>query len=134
MSSNSQFRPAAPLDLASAEYAQELNEIKTLGAKVSAIRTQEQSEIALFWMDMPGTVTTVGRWNQIAQHVAAQRSTNMWQNARLYALLNIALADAGIAAWDCKYEYNFWRPVTAIRAADTDGNPLTDQDAAESFI
>ncbi len=84
----------------------------------------------MFWMDMPGTVTTVGRWNQIAQHVAGQRSTNLWQNARLFALLNIALADAGIAAWDCKYEYNFWRPITAIRAADTDGNPLTDQDAA----
>ncbi len=135
MSSNSQFRPAGPLDLASAEYAQDLNEVKALGASVSAIRTQEQSDIALFWMDMPGTVTTVGRWNQIAQHVAGQRSTNLWQNARLFALLNIALADAGIAAWDCKYEYNFWRPITAIRAADTDGNPLTEPDAAwEPFI
>jgi hypothetical protein len=135
MASNSQFRPLPPPDLTSAEYTQDFNEVKTLGAKFGSVRTADQSDIVMFWMDMPGTITTVGRWNLIAQQVANQQATNLWQNARLFALLNIALADAGITAWDCKYQYNFWRPITAIRAADTDGNPLTDQDPAwEPFI
>ncbi len=135
MTGNTQFRPVPPPALDSAEYAEELNDIKAIGAKVSGVRSQEQSDVAMFWMDMPGTITTVGRWNKIAQHVAAQRLTNMWQNARLFALLNITLADAGIAAWDSKYEYNFWRPITAIREADTDDNPLTDaEEDWEPFI
>ncbi len=135
MTSNSQFRPIAYPDLTSAEYANDFNQVKTLGAKTGSVRTPAQSETAMFWVDMPGTITTVGRWNKIAQQVAGNQFNNIWQNARLFALLNIALADAGIAAWDCKYEYNFWRPITAIRAADTDGNPLTEQNAAwEPFI
>jgi len=135
MTSGSQFRPGPPPELTSAEYAEDFNEVKELGAKVSAMRTPQQSAIAMFWMDMPGTITTVGRWNRIAQQVAAARSQNLGQKARLFALLNIAMADAGIAAWDCKYEYNFWRPVTAIRDADLDDNPLTDPNAAwEPFL
>jgi hypothetical protein len=129
MTSNSQFRPVVPPDLTSAQYTADFNEVKTLGASTGSTRTMEQSDIAMFWMDMPGTITTVGRWNLIAQQVANNHATNLWQNARLFALLNITLADAGIVAWDCKYQYSFWRPITAIRAADTDGNPLTDQDA-----
>lgn len=130
MMSNSQFRPAAPPDLTSAEYAEDYNEVKTIGTKFSVVRTQDQNDIALFWMDMPGTLTTVGRWNVIAQQVANRHSNNLWQNARLFALLNIALADAGITAWDSKYYYNFWRPVTAIRFLGDDGNPDTIPDAS----
>jgi membrane-associated phospholipid phosphatase len=100
--------------------------VKTLGAVNSSRRTADQTEIALFWADGAGTVTPPGHWNVIAQDVAARNS--MRQKARLFALLNVALADAGIASWDAKYTYNFWRPVTAIRAGDTDGNPATAPD------
>ena len=101
--------------------------MKAVGEIGSRTRTAEQTEIALFWADGAGTVTPPGHWNLIAQEVAGN---NMRQNARLFALLNVALADAAIAAWDAKYTYNFWRPVTAIRAGDTDGNPATAPDPA----
>src|SRR5262249_16655740 len=78
--------------------------------------------------DFSYTVTPPGHWNQIAQNVATNLGLSLAQNARLFALLNIAMADAGIASWDAKYEYNFWRPVTAIQQADVDGNPDTEAD------
>jgi|GEM_PF-438117 len=135
MTSGSQFRPAGPPALTSATYTQEFNEVKTLGAKVSSVRTAEQAGITHFWMDMPGTITTAGRWNAIARQVSGHHGLNLWQNARLFALLNIAMADAGIASWDCKYAYNFWRPITAIRDALNDDNPLTDPNEVwEPFI
>src|SRR5215472_14292024 len=71
----------------------------------------------------------MGYWNRIAQQVATDQGLSLVQDSRLFALLNIAEADAHIACWDAKYTYNFWRPVTAIRAADTDNNPATDPDA-----
>jgi hypothetical protein len=120
------FRPSGPPALNSARWASDYNEVKTLGAVNSSRRTADQTEIALFWADGAGTVTPPGHWNVIAQDVAARNS--MRQKARLFALLNVALADAGIASWDAKYTYNFWRPVTAIRAGDTDGNPATAPD------
>lgn len=128
MTDCAQFRTKAPPPLTSAEYATYLNEVKSLGAKNSTTRTPEQTIIANFWMDMPGTATTVGRWNLIAQSVADQKSNTFSENARLFALLNIAMADAGITAWNYKFYYNFWRPITAIREADTDGNPDTAKD------
>ncbi|WP_019498655.1 vanadium-dependent haloperoxidase [Pseudanabaena sp. PCC 6802] len=125
MTSGSQFRPSGPPTLSSDEYAADFNQVKAIGAKNSPLRTPEQTEIAQFWSDAPGTYTPPGHWNQIAAEVAAQSNTSLVEEARLFALLNIALADAGIAAWDAKYAYEFWRPVNAIRQADLDNNPQT---------
>lgn len=132
MTSAEQFRPELPPDLTSAEYAAAFNEVKDLGGDgvtTPTSRTPEQTLIAKFWADGAGTETPPGHWNTIAQDVFQARGQSVVQDARLFALLNIALADAAIDAWDCKYEFNYWRPVTAIRAADTDGNPDTAPDA-----
>lgn len=123
-----QFRPPAPPDLDSAEYAADFNEVKAVGSVTSTTRTLAQTQAVMFWTDMPGTATTVGRWNQIARDTAARQTNSLMQNARLFALLNIGMADAGISIWDSKYFYNRWRPVTAVRAADTDGNDATEAD------
>jgi hypothetical protein len=127
---DSAFRPPPPPALNSPEYTAAFNEVKSLGAANSTTRTAEQSQIARFWYGAAGTFTAGGYWNQIAQEVAVQRGNSLVQNARLFALLNMAQADATFAIWDAKYTYNFWRPVTAIRAADTDGNPDTAADPA----
>jgi hypothetical protein len=135
MNSSAQFRPPGPPALTSAKYAADLNEIKALGAATNSTRTAEQSQIALFWDDGAGTETPPGHWNSIAQQVAAAQGNSLQDNARLFALLNLALADAAICAWDAKYCFDFWRPVTAIRNADLDGNPATEPDPAwNSFI
>jgi membrane-associated phospholipid phosphatase len=135
MNSSSQFRPPGPPPLDSAQYAEDYNEVKELGAAVGSTRTEEQSEIALFWADGAGTETPPGHWNSIAQTIAAARGNTLEQDARLFALLNIAMADAAICAWDAKYTFHNWRPVTAIRNGDTDGNPATDPDTTwNSFI
>jgi PAP2 superfamily len=129
------FRPSGPPSLQSLEYAWEYNEVKLLGENDESIRTREQTEIALFWADGAGTVTPPGHWNVIAQDVATARRNSMQQNARLFALLNVAMADAAIGAWDAKYHHNFWRPVTEIREGDTDGNLITAEDSDwESLI
>ncbi len=135
LQSGNQLQPPSKPALDSAEYTAAFNEVKALGAKTGSIRTAEQSEIAQFWSDGAGTETPPGHWNRIAHTLADQQGLTLAQNARLFALLNIALADASIVAWDCKYKFNDWRPITAIREADTDGNPNTDLDPAwESFI
>jgi len=118
MSSSSQFRPPGPPSLDSQQYAAEYEQVKQLGALVGSTRTEDQTEIALFWADGAGTETPPGHWNSIAQIIAAARSTTLEQNARLFALLNIAMADAAICSWDAKYTYHFWRPVTAIAFAE----------------
>lgn len=128
LTSGSQFRPPGPPPLNSARYAADLNQVKDLGAATSRTRTAEQTLIALFWADFTYTVTPPGHWNQIARQVAANQGLSLAQTARLFALLNIALADAGIATWDAKYAYNFWRPVTAIPQADLDEHPGTQAD------
>jgi PAP2 superfamily protein len=94
--------------------------VKSIGEASSTTRTAEQSQIALFWFESspPG-------WNRIVRNVVADQSLDLWSNARLFALVNLALADGYISAFEAKYTYNFWRPVTAIRAGDTDGNPRT---------
>ena len=125
LASGAQFRPAGPPALTSAEYTRNFNEVKALGALNSAVRTADETKIARFWLDGPGTATPPGHWNRIAQDVARAKGTTLAQNARLFALLNLAGADAGIACWDAKYVYDFWRQITAIREADTDGNPDT---------
>jgi membrane-associated phospholipid phosphatase len=135
MVSSDQFRPAGPPRLDSATWAADYLEVKALGAATGSSRTREQSEIAQFWADGAGTETPPGHWNHIAQEVAAMTGLPLEESARLFALLNIAMADAAICAWDAKYTYNFWRPVTAIRAGDTDGNPATAPDPTwASFI
>ncbi|MFA5042794.1 MAG: multicopper oxidase domain-containing protein [Kiritimatiellia bacterium] len=122
MTMGNQFRPPAPPVLTGATYAAAFDEVKQYSTNV-VWTNAAQPDIVWFWVDMPGTVTTAGRWNQIAQLTATNNS--VVENARLFAMLNVALADAGIGAWDAKYYYNAWRPITAIREADTDGNPLT---------
>jgi hypothetical protein len=119
------FRPLGPPPLESARYAEEYDEMRALGAAVGSTRTPEQDLIAQFWADGAGTETPPGHWNSIAQRVAAARGNTLIENARLFALLNIAMADAAIAAWDAKYHFHSWRPVTAIRNGDLDGNPAT---------
>lgn len=135
MSASSQFQPPGPPALDSEKWAAEYNEVKALGAAVGSTRTPDQDQIALFWADGAGTETPPGHWNHIAQGVGAALGNTLEQNARLFALLNIAMADAAICAWDAKYTFGFWRPVTAIRNGDSDGNPATDPDPTwRSFI
>jgi len=118
MRNSSQFRPPGPPSLDSQRYAADYEEVKELGAAVGATRTAEQTEIALFWADGAGTETPPGHWNSIAQIIADARGNTLEENARLFALLNIAMADAAICAWDAKYTFDFWRPVTAIAFAE----------------
>jgi membrane-associated phospholipid phosphatase len=120
-----QFRPEGPPELDSAQYAAEYNQVKDLGSKTSTTRTADQTEIAFFWADGPGTYTPPGHWNQIAGEAAIQSNHSLIENARLFALLNLSLADSGIAAWDAKYTYNSWRPITAIQQGEFDGNSAT---------
>jgi hypothetical protein len=124
----SQFRPSAPPELSSTAYTEALKEVQRLGSATSSERTAEQTLIARFWADGVGTYTPPGHWNQIANDLAAAEGYGYGSAARLLAILNVALADASIAAWDTKYSYDFWRPITAIRNAEDDGNPDTEAD------
>lgn len=129
MSAGSQFRPPLPPALTSQAYTDAFNEVKTLGQRTNSTRTAEQTDIAFFWAnDVNGTSKPPGQFNAITQRIAADRPLTLIQKARLFAMLNLALADAGIAAWDGKYdtEVDFWRPITGIRLADQDGNPATE--------
>lgn len=135
MDGDAHFRPQGPPAIDSERYAADYNEVKALGAAAGSVRTDEQTLIAQFWADGAGTETPPGHWNSIARDVASGRGNTIEQNARLFALLNVAMADAAICAWDAKYFYDFWRPVTAIRAGDVDGNPATAGDASwTSFL
>lgn len=114
-----------PLPLTSARYARDVAEVKAIGQAASRTRSAEQTEIAAFWYeDSP-----LG-WNRIARTVVRQRGLDNWEAARAFALLHFAMADGFIAGFDEKYKHRFWRPVTAIHAAATDGNPHTEPDAA----
>jgi len=123
-----QFRPPPPPPLDSERYAKALEEVKTLGARDSAVRAAEQAEIAEFWSCFSYTSTPAGHWHEIATKLAREEELPLLESARLLALVSLAMADAGIACWDAKYHYEFWRPVHAIRAADRDGNPVTEPD------
>lgn len=111
------FRPAGPPSLTSEEFITAFHEVKKLGSRNSRDRTEEQSIIARFWADGEGTVTPPGHWNRIAATVSRERRLSTSENARLFAMLNVAMADTSIACWDCKYRFDFWRPLTAIREA-----------------
>ena len=125
MTNGAQFRPPGPPALDSTEWAEAYQLTQSIGAANSTIRTTEQTLIARFWSDFSYTTTPPGHWNLIAQKVTASLGNSIEENARLFALLNVAMADAGIAVWDAKYTFDFWRPVTAIEAGDTDGNSAT---------
>jgi len=139
--SGTQFRSPPPPALTSKEYADAFNELKLYGGDgitSSTIRTQDQTEIGLFWAyDGVKKIGTPPRlYNQIAQVIAKQKGNTVTQNARLFALINIAMADAGVVCWESKYYYNVWRPIVGIREADVgtgptglgDNNPLTTGD------
>ncbi|MGE5756819.1 MAG: vanadium-dependent haloperoxidase [Planctomycetaceae bacterium] len=122
----SQFMPLPPPPLDSAAYTAAFNEVKSVGALDSTTRTPDQTQIGLFWAyDRPSMGPPPIRYNQIAETIALQQHNTLDQNARMFALVDIAMADAGIVAWGTKFGDNFWRPITAIRAANTDGNPAT---------
>ncbi len=126
MTSDTQFLPPGPPALNSPEYAAALNKTKSVGAVNSTTRTPDETLYAHFWADVNGnSVTPPGHWNEIAEVVSMQRGVSLVDNARLFALLDIGEADAGIVSWNAKYVYNFWRPITAIRNADPTVNPQT---------
>jgi hypothetical protein len=122
LNSGAQFRMNPPnfFDLTSKKYTADYNEVKSIGEVNSLSRTAEQSQIAQFWYE-----ASAQGWNRITRIVSAQENLDLWENARLFGLMNFALADGYIANFDAKYVYNFWRPVTAIQAGDTDGNDDT---------
>jgi hypothetical protein len=120
MERGSQFRPAPPPQLTSREWARDYNEIKDLGAKKSTTRTPEQTEIGRFW-----AMVGPGAWGPIVRQLAAAPGRTLLQNARLFALAEMAGADAYVSVFDAKYAFNFWRPITAIRNGDLDGNDET---------
>jgi membrane-associated phospholipid phosphatase len=141
MSSGDQFRPATlagfqanqmPAFVASQTYTDGFNEVKNLGAATGSTRTADQTTIAYFWVDGPGTASPPGHWNRIAQTVSASMNLSVEDNARLFALLNLAEADTGIATWDAKRAYDLWRPMQAINTASTDGNADTLENATWS--
>ena len=122
----SQFRPDGPPPLDSQQYAADVNEVQRVGsidAEAFGFRTAEQGATARFWLG-----NSIPIFQGIARQVSTIASLDLPSNARFFALLSIAGADAYIAAWDAKYTYNFWRPVTAIHNADIDGNPETTAD------
>jgi hypothetical protein len=123
--SASQFRPAPPPALSSVVYARDYNETKTFGAVKSTLRTDAQAEAVRFW-----TQTNLApAWFQAASQLSAAKGLALAENARLYALLAMGLANAFITDWDAKFQYNSWRPITAIRNGDMDGNNATERDA-----
>ncbi|MFO0950479.1 MAG: vanadium-dependent haloperoxidase [Isosphaeraceae bacterium] len=132
--SGSQFRPAPPPALDSAEYAQALAEVQSLGRSTGSTRTADQTEIAQFWSDGAGTETPPGHWNTIAADVSMRRHDSLQKDARLFATLDAALADAGIACWDSKYDNSLWRPVTAIGQADPSWKPLLTTPPFPSYV
>jgi hypothetical protein len=123
LESADQFRPEAPPALSSNTYTDDFNEVKALGIANGTTATPDQMLTGHFWN---GAIQNY--WNEIAQTAAIHHNLTTAQSARLFALLNLTLADSVIAFYDAKYTYNFWRPVTAIRAAGTDNNPDTSAD------
>ena len=140
--SPSQFRPAGPPALNSARYAIDFNETRTMGSATSTLRTPDQTIASWFWASSTASYI----WNAVALDLIAhdnrdwdddfggrwnsKHDDSLLSNARLLALMQVAMADAAIGCWEAKYTYVFWRPVTAIPLADTDGNPATTLDAS----
>jgi hypothetical protein len=118
-----QFRTEGPRALTSAAYAAEVNEVKALGSTTSTVRTPTQTHVAIFWQSNPAAT-----WNGVARRLAEEQQLSLSESADLFAMLNLSAADATITCWNDKYVRGFWRPMAAIREADTDGNALTEAD------
>jgi len=125
LASPSQFRPKPPPSLTSALWARDYNEIKELGEKDSTKRTPRQTEDARFWISV-----NPGMSHQLERQIVITKNMDIVDSAHLMALASVAEADAGIALFEAKYTYEFWRPITAIRNGDIDGNPATERDAS----
>jgi len=124
MAKGSQFRPGPPISLESKEWATDYNELKDYGGKNSAKRTAQQTEIARFWL-MVGPQA----YHPFARQLVTAQQMSVGDSARFMALVALGLSDAQIALFDAKYHYEFWRPITAIRNGDIDGNPATEREA-----
>jgi hypothetical protein len=124
LESGSQFRSPPPPALGSAKYARDYNEVMLLGRFDSPFRPQDRTDVARFY----AAASPVVVWNSAARQVSAAQEMTLSENARIFALLGMAMADASIAVYDTKYHYNLWRPVTAIRNGDLDGNKRTERD------
>jgi hypothetical protein len=120
LSSPSQFRPAAPPALTSATYTTEFNEVKTLGSKTDSQRTPTQTETALLFSDI-----AIGPLQASLRDLATRHKMDISDSARLFAAVDMSVADAAIVSWDSKFQFGRWRPITAIRMAADDGNPDT---------
>jgi hypothetical protein len=120
MRSASQFFPEPPPSLLSREWVEDYNQVKTVGAINSSVRTPRQTETALFW-----TENTAVQYSRALRNLAGARALDVADTARLFALVWTTSADALIGCWNAKYQYSFWRPVTATRNGDIDGNPET---------
>ena len=125
LESADQFRPGSPPSLTSDRYSDAFDQVKSLGITGSTAATADEALTGRFWN---GAIQNY--WNEIAQTASLVHNLTSAENARLFALLNLSFADAVIAFYDAKYTYNFWRPVTAIRAAAADGNPQTEADSS----
>jgi len=123
MTTGSQFRPVAPISLNTEEWARDYNEIKDYGGHNSTKRTSQQTETARFW------INPLTGYQPFLRQLVTAKQMNVADSARFMALVVVGLNDAIIAVLDAKYHYNFWRPITAIRNGDIDGNPATDRDA-----
>jgi hypothetical protein len=123
LKSGDQYRSAPPPPLTSKEYTRAYNEAKSLGARFNSSRIQEQTDLAQFWALNYGVA-----WNRVATSLVIAHVSDITESARILALVNVAMADAGITAWDSKIAFNFWRPITAIREGDDDTNPDTEGD------
>ena len=123
LNSPSQFRAEPPPDFFSEIWVRDYNETKSLGRSTGSTRTPEQTDLARFVSDQP-----MLQWNRAWRGISISQSLSLINSARFFAMLTSASSDALIACWDSKFFYSFWRPVTAIRAGDTDGNPLTEPD------
>jgi hypothetical protein len=123
MQSSSQFRTAGPRSLTSPEYAKDFNEVKALGAANSLVRTPEQTYIARWWQS-----SSVASWNAVARDLVAREDIDVVDSTRLFAMGNLAAADAAINCWNDKYYWDFWRPWNAIPRAAEDGNAATEPD------
>jgi hypothetical protein len=125
ISSAASQAPPAPPALNSAEYAADFNQVFSLGAATGSVRTDDQTHAAYFWNKPNGGITSAGQWNEVAQTLASTAGLSLAEEARMMAALNMSIADATITAWYAKYEYDSWRPVTAIAYGNQDGNPGT---------
>jgi hypothetical protein len=119
------FRAGPPPELASSQYAAAYDEVKAYGATTGSSRSEDQSHEARWWYEF----SEMG-WNRIANQLARQRDVELYPAARMFALVNIGMADAYVAVWNAKRHYDSWRPYTAIRAGDADGNATTEPDGA----